>query len=118
MQSSQPGPGSADERGPYNAGFDDSPKTYDDLRAEGHMARRRAEFYARVLDATARLLGTDVSGLDTLAAQAPLGAGGLVLVPYLEGERTPNLPLATGSLTMAGMPAAWAASTWRSTSRA
>ncbi|SOC53799.1 xylulokinase [Ornithinimicrobium cerasi] len=53
---------------------------------------------ARVLDATARLLGTDVSGLDTLAAQAPLGAGGLVLVPYLEGERTPNLPLATGSL--------------------
>ena len=48
MQSSQPGPERAD--GPYNAGFDDTPKTYDDLRAEGHMARRRTEFYAGVLD--------------------------------------------------------------------
>jgi xylulokinase len=53
---------------------------------------------ARVLDATARLLGTDLPGLDLLATQAPAGAGGLVLVPYLEGERTPNLPEATGSL--------------------
>src|SRR5690606_14917844 len=32
------------------------------------------------------------------AARAPAGADGLVLVPYLEGERTPNLPDATGSL--------------------
>lgn len=53
---------------------------------------------ARVLDATARLVGTDLPALDRLAAQAPPGAGGLVLVPYLEGERTPNLPHATGSL--------------------
>ena len=53
---------------------------------------------ARVLDATARLLGTDLPGLDLLATQAPAGAGGLVLVPYLEGERTPNLPEATGAL--------------------
>lgn len=53
---------------------------------------------ARVLDATARLLGTDVRGVDDLATRAPAGAGGLVLVPYLEGERTPNLPTATGSL--------------------
>jgi len=53
---------------------------------------------ARVLDATARLVGTDLSGLDRLATQAPTGADGLVLVPYLEGERTPNLPEATGSL--------------------
>lgn len=53
---------------------------------------------ARVLDATARLLGTDLSGLDRLATQAPVGADGLVLVPYLEGERTPNRPTATGSL--------------------
>lgn len=53
---------------------------------------------ARVLDATARLVGTDLAGLDQLATQAPAGADGLVLVPYLEGERTPNLPDTTGSL--------------------
>jgi xylulokinase len=53
---------------------------------------------ARVLDATARLLGTDHAGLSRLALSAPAGAGGLVLVPYLEGERTPNRPDATGAL--------------------
>ncbi|MFE3755492.1 xylulokinase [Nocardia tengchongensis] len=53
---------------------------------------------ARVLDATAVLLGTDVSGLEVLAAQSPAGADGLTLLPYLAGERTPNLPHATGSL--------------------
>jgi xylulokinase len=30
------------------------------------------------------------------AAKAPAGAGGLLLLPYLEGERTPNVPLGTG----------------------
>ena len=53
---------------------------------------------ARVLDATARLLGCDHAGLSDLALSAPAGAGGLVLVPYLEGERTPDRPTATGSL--------------------
>ncbi|MEV6065331.1 FGGY family carbohydrate kinase [Nocardia sp. NPDC052001] len=53
---------------------------------------------ARVLDATATLLGTDISGLEVLAAQSPAGADGLTLLPYLTGERTPNLPDATGSL--------------------
>jgi xylulokinase len=53
---------------------------------------------ARVLDATARLLGVDLSTLSDLAVAAPAGAGGLVLVPYLEGERTPNRPDATGAL--------------------
>jgi xylulokinase len=53
---------------------------------------------ARVLDAAARLLGVDHPELSTLALRAPSGAGGLVLVPYLEGERTPNLPGATGAL--------------------
>ncbi|MFI6867470.1 xylulokinase [Nocardia sp. NPDC050406] len=53
---------------------------------------------ARVLDATAALLGTDVSGLEVLAAQSPPGADGLILLPYLTGERTPNLPHASGSL--------------------
>ncbi|MER5424446.1 xylulokinase [Streptosporangium roseum] len=53
---------------------------------------------ARVLDAAARLLGVDLDRLGRLALDAPAGAGGLVCVPYLEGERTPNLPEATGSL--------------------
>ena len=30
------------------------------------------------------------------AAKAPAGSDGLVLVPYLEGERTPNVPAGTG----------------------
>jgi xylulokinase len=53
---------------------------------------------ARVLDAAARLLGVDHAGLSELALEAPSGAEGLVLVPYLEGERTPNRPHATGSI--------------------
>jgi xylulokinase len=53
---------------------------------------------AQVLDATARLLGVDHDELSRLALSAPAGAGGLVLVPYLEGERTPNRPDATGAL--------------------
>lgn len=52
----------------------------------------------RVLDATAGLLGVDHEGLDRLATRAVPAADGMVLVPYLEGERTPNLPAATGSL--------------------
>ncbi len=53
---------------------------------------------SRVLDAAARLLGVDHAGLSELALSAPAGADGLVLVPYLEGERTPDRPDATGSL--------------------
>ena len=53
---------------------------------------------ARVLAATARLLGTDLQGLDDLARSAPPGAEGLTLLPYLDGERTPNLPAAAGTL--------------------
>ncbi|MEY3020436.1 MAG: hypothetical protein RLZZ272_1420 [Actinomycetota bacterium] len=53
---------------------------------------------ARVLDAAARLLGVDHDGLDDLALAGRAGAGGLTLVPYLEGERTPDLPEATGAL--------------------
>ena len=33
---------------------------------------------------------------DAVAAKAPAGADGLILVPYLEGERTPNVPDGTG----------------------
>src|SRR5206468_9236038 len=53
---------------------------------------------ARVLSATAQLLGTDLRGLDDLARSAPAGADGLTLLPYLDGERTPNLPDASGTL--------------------
>jgi xylulokinase len=51
----------------------------------------------RVLSSTAAMLGTDLAGLDRLALRAAPGAGGLVLLPYLDGERTPDLPDATGS---------------------
>ena len=54
---------------------------------------------ARVLDAVAALLGVDHDQLSDLALAAEPGAGGLVLQPYFEGERTPNLPNATATLT-------------------
>jgi xylulokinase len=53
---------------------------------------------ARVLDAAAGMLGVDHQRLSELALSAPPGAGGLTLVPYLEGERTPNRPHASGAL--------------------
>jgi xylulokinase len=53
---------------------------------------------ARVLDAAAALLRVDHEELSRLALSAPPGSEGLVLVPYLEGERTPNRPNATGAL--------------------
>jgi xylulokinase len=53
---------------------------------------------ARVLDVTARMLGTDPAGLSDLALKASPGADGLVLLPYLDGERTPNRPNANGVL--------------------
>jgi xylulokinase len=52
----------------------------------------------KVLNATARLLAVDRAGFDALASAAPAGAGGLTLLPYFDGERTPNLPSATGLL--------------------
>ncbi|MCS7481213.1 xylulokinase [Umezawaea endophytica] len=52
---------------------------------------------SRVLDATARMLGVDLAELSRLALSVP-SAEGLVLVPYLEGERTPNKPDSTGAL--------------------
>ena len=53
---------------------------------------------ARVLTTTANLLGTDFAGLDRLALASTPGAHGLSMLPYLDGERTPNLPDATGTL--------------------
>ena len=53
---------------------------------------------ARVLQAAAALLGVDLAGLDDLALAAPPGADRVVLVPYFEGERTPNRPDATAHI--------------------
>ncbi len=54
---------------------------------------------AQVLRSTATLLGCDLAGLSELALQSTPGAYGLVLLPYLDGERTPKLPNAAGTLT-------------------
>jgi len=53
----------------------------------------------KVTDAVAGLLGVDRAQFDKLALAAPAGANGLVMVPHLDGERTPNRPHATGTLT-------------------
>lgn len=52
---------------------------------------------ARVLSSVAGILGVDFEELSRLALDAEPGAGGVVLVPYFEGERTPNLPHAKAS---------------------
>ena len=51
---------------------------------------------AKVLDAIARLLGVDHAEFDRLALAAVGDADVPVLLPYLDGERTPNRPDATG----------------------
>lgn len=51
-----------------------------------------------VLSATARLIGADLAGLSEAALAAEPGAGGITLLPYLDGERTPNRPRASGVL--------------------
>ncbi|MEH0936376.1 xylulokinase [Micromonospora psammae] len=53
---------------------------------------------ARVLDAAAAMLRVDLDELSALALAGPPGADGLVMVPYLEGERTPDRPLSTGAV--------------------
>jgi xylulokinase len=53
---------------------------------------------APVLASVAKMLGVDFDELDRLALLAPVGSDGLTLVPYLNGERSPNLPEAQGAL--------------------
>jgi xylulokinase len=53
---------------------------------------------ARVIDAIAKLLGIGFDAVSRLALEAGPGAEGMVLVPYLEGERTPNRPDSTGAV--------------------
>lgn len=50
----------------------------------------------KVTDAVARLLGVGRDEFTALALAAPGGADGLTLLPYFDGERTPNLPGASG----------------------
>lgn len=53
----------------------------------------------RALRGTAEMLGTEsLEELSALALKSTPGASGLVLLPYLEGERTPRLPHAAGTL--------------------
>jgi xylulokinase len=42
------------------------------------------------------LFGWELSDLESAASGAPAGSGGLTLLPYFDGERTPNLPKGTG----------------------
>jgi xylulokinase len=56
---------------------------------------------ARILDAATHILNVNFDRLSELALSAPAGANGLSLLPYFEGERTPNRPDATG--VMSGM---------------
>jgi xylulokinase len=51
-----------------------------------------------VLSAVATMTGTDLDGLSSRALAAEPGAGGVALLPYLDGERSPNRPGATGVL--------------------
>ncbi|MGI9601458.1 MAG: xylulokinase, partial [Acidimicrobiales bacterium] len=52
----------------------------------------------KVTDTVSTLLGVDHEQFDELARAGRPGGDGLTLVPYFDGERTPNRPDATGSL--------------------
>jgi xylulokinase len=53
---------------------------------------------AKVTDFFARILGVDHEELARLALKAPADPNRPVLIPYFDGERTPNRPLARGVL--------------------
>jgi xylulokinase len=44
------------------------------------------------------LFGLDVRAFDDEAAKAPIGADGVVVLPFFNGERTPNLPFGRASI--------------------
>lgn len=45
-----------------------------------------------------KLLKIEVDKIDRLAEEAGAGSGGLIMLPYFNGERTPNFPNGEGSL--------------------
>jgi xylulokinase len=51
-----------------------------------------------VLEEVAAAFELDLAELTRRAAQVPVGSHGLSLIPYLSGERVPDLPLASGAL--------------------
>jgi xylulokinase len=53
---------------------------------------------ARVINAGAAVLNVSLDQFAELALTAKPGSEGLVLLPFLDGERTPNLPNAKGSM--------------------
>jgi xylulokinase len=53
---------------------------------------------AKVLDSTAKLFSLSHEQFAELVLSAPPGASGITVLPYFEGERTPNLPQASGSI--------------------
>ncbi|MCL2722620.1 MAG: xylulokinase, partial [Treponema sp.] len=50
------------------------------------------------------LFGMDIKALNSEAAKAPIGADGIVILPFFNGERTPNLP--NGRASINGITAA------------
>lgn len=64
-----------------------------------HLPVVRTRNAVRALRGTADMLSTDLEGLSALAVKSTPGSYGLVLLPYLEGERTPDLPHTAGTLT-------------------
>ena len=52
-----------------------------------------------VVTGTVELLGKTVADIETALESVPPGSDGLVFLPFLNGERTPNLPGARGTLT-------------------
>jgi xylulokinase len=83
--------GTADESGSV-AGFADA--------AGGFLPLVCTLNATKVTDTVARWLGTDAPGLAEMALQAD-GSGELTVVPWFDGERTPNRPDAAG--VMAGL---------------
>ncbi|MFP5368904.1 MAG: FGGY family carbohydrate kinase, partial [Actinomycetes bacterium] len=67
--------------------------------AGGHLPLLAMLNSARVMAATASMLDVDLAQLDALALAADSDAGGLTFLPYLDGERSPNLPHASGTLS-------------------
>ena len=51
-----------------------------------------------VTEQVRKLFGEDHTALEADVSSTPPGAGGLVLLPYLAGERTPNVPDGSGVL--------------------
>jgi hypothetical protein len=66
--------------------------------AGGHLPLLAMLNSARVMAVTAAMLDVDLATLDSLALTAGSDAGRLTFLPYLDGERSPNLPDASGDL--------------------